>query len=219
MNFLRGIFRTGSFDTHRLDAFSDGVFSIVITLLILEIRVPQIHGENISQELVQGLILLSPKFFCYVLSFAYISIYWVNHHQLFHVIERSDRGLFWFNSLFLMFLAFIPFPTALIGEYPREHVAVIFYGVAMLAAAVSFGLMKWYAVDIGKLVDPDIESKLLKTSVLKILVGPLLYLFAIAAAFWNTDVAILTYVIIPIIYFIPSQAEKIIFNTRRMKRD
>ena len=208
MNFFRGIFRTGAFDTHRLDAFSDGVFSIVITLLILEIRVPPIHGENISQELLKGLLQLSPNFFCYVLSFAYISIYWVNHHQLFHVIERSDRGLFWFNSLFLMFLAFIPFPTALIGEYPNTSVAVMFYGIAMFVTALSFVVMKWYSCNYAKLIDPNLPKNHFDESRFKIVAGPLLYFLAIFLSLVNTGWAIFIYALIPIIYFIPGPAEK-----------
>ena len=82
MKFLRGIFRSGHFTVNRLEAFSDGIFAIVATLLILEIRIPQAAGPNVEKELLEGLRALGPKFFCYVLSFMYITIYWVNHHQL-----------------------------------------------------------------------------------------------------------------------------------------
>jgi uncharacterized membrane protein len=129
------------FGALRLETFSDGVFAIVITLLVLELRVPEVHGSN---ELVQALKDLLPKFISFIVSFVYITIYWINHHQLFHMIKNTNRGLFWLNSLFLMCLTFIPFPTALIGSYPMDPVAVIFYGLAMMATAVSFVLMKSY---------------------------------------------------------------------------
>ena len=208
MNIFRGTLRSGNFTKNRLEAYSDGVFAIVVTLLILEIRVPPIEGHPVSVELFAALKALAPKFFSYVLSFGYITIYWVNHHQLFHLMKRADRGLFWLNSLFLMCLAFIPFPTALIGEYYREYVAVIFYGVAMLATAVSFVAMKWYAVEVARLVDPGVESSILKQSLFKVVVGPLLYFLAIGLAFWNTMAAIAIYVLIPIIYFFPGKIEK-----------
>ena len=136
--------REQSFATNRLEAFSDGVFAIVITLLVLELRVPEGHG---SAELIRGLKNLLPKFISFIVSFLYITIYWINHHQLFHLIKKSNRGLFWLNSLFLMCLTFIPFPTALIGSHPNEVVSVVFYGLAMMATAISFVLMKAYVFE------------------------------------------------------------------------
>src|SRR5439155_2076471 len=104
------------------------------TLLVLELRVPDAHS---STQLLQGLKDLTPKFASFVLSFVYITIYWINHQQLLHLIKKTTRGLFWLNSLFLMCLTFIPFPTALIGSYPNESASVIFYGLAMMATAIS----------------------------------------------------------------------------------
>ena len=212
MKIFHGVLRSGNFGTTRLEAFSDGVFAIVITLLILEVRMPSLHalaapGADLSAELWKSLLELGPKILSYILSFAYVSIYWVNHHQLFHIIQRSDRGLFWCNSLFLMLLAFIPFPTALLGEYSHEYVAVIFYGVAMMLTAMSFLLMKWYAVDIGRLVKPHIEADVLRKSVLKVWAGPVLYMLAIAVSFMSTTAAIMIYWIIPVIYFFPTKLE------------
>ena len=208
-DIFHGALRSGNFGKSRIDAFSDGVFAIVITLLILEIRVPHIHDIYASRELLDGLVGLTPKFLSYILSFAYISIYWVNHHQLFHLIKFADRGLFWFNNFFLMCLAFIPFPTALIGEYPGNSTAVIFYGIVMFVTAASFGVMKWYAVEIGRLVDPQVEGQLLKSSVFKIVLGPVLYFIAILAALVSTPTAIAIYVLIPVIYFFPGKLEKL----------
>ncbi len=195
--------RSGNFSTNRLDAFSDGVFAIVITLLVLELHVPVVKGPYISEELIQGLVDLLPKFISFVVSFVYISIYWVNHHQLFHMLKRADRGVFWLNSLFLMCLTFIPFPTAFIGSYPSEPVAVIFYGVAMLATAVSFVVMKSYIFYVGRLVDPN-ESK---PSRFYLLVGPLLYVLAVFLATVNTQFAIAIYLLVPVLYFFAGRLE------------
>ena len=203
-----GILRTGSFGKTRLEAFSDGVFAIVVTLLIIEIKVPEVKGPDISSQLSQALIHMFPKFLSYAMSFAYIAIYWVNHHLLFHVIKKVDRGLFWFNSFFLMVLAFIPFPTALIGEYPQEHVAVILYGVIMFLTALSFVLIKWYAINYAKLGDPKMETDIFKDSLFKITAGPLCYLLAIIFAFINPWISIGIYLIIPVIYFIPTEVER-----------
>ncbi len=212
MKIFKGTFKTGDFPLHRLEAFSDGIFTIVATLLILEIRIPQISGTDISQEITAGLIHLLPKFLSYVMSFVYISIYWVNHHQLFHLIKRADRGLFWLNNLFLMCLAFIPFPTALIGEYPHEYAAVIFYGVVMLVIAGCFLWMKWYVHKVEGLVDLKVREDMIRLSIFKVWAGPILYLSAIGLAFLNTSMAIAIYVLIPIIYFFPGKGEKDLYS-------
>jgi len=123
--------------TARIEAFSDGVFAIIITLLVLEIHVPRVQGRDISAGLAHSLLAMAPKFLAYIMSFVIVCIWWVAHHHLFHVLKRSDRGLLWLNSLFLLWLAFIPFPTALMGDFPSERIAVMGYGTVATLAAVS----------------------------------------------------------------------------------
>lgn len=186
------------FDTRRLDAFSDGVFAIVITLLVLELRVPEVAGPHAAQELKHGLVELLPKFISFAVSFFYISIYWYNHHQLFHPVKHMNRGLFWFNSFFLLFLTFIPFPTAMIGSYPDDRLAVTCYGLAMLATAVSFVAMKIYIKYSGRVMEPVPVDK---RDIFYLSVGPLLYLTAIFFGLINVKAAIVIYILVPVIYF------------------
>jgi uncharacterized membrane protein len=188
-----------NFGATRLEAFSDGVFAIVITLLVLELRVPEAHS---SHELVAGLQNLWPKFISFVVSFIYITIYWINHHQLFHLVKKTSRGLFWLNSLFLMCLTFIPFPTALIGSFPQEKVSVIFYGVSMMATAVSFVAMKCYVFNERLTEDKT------KPVLLYLIAGPLLYVMAVIFAMVNTWLAVAIYVLIPVIYFFAAGIEE-----------
>jgi uncharacterized membrane protein len=124
--------------TSRIEASSDGVFAIIITLLVLEIHVPQVQGQDISGALEHSLLAMAPKFLSYILSFVIVCIWWVAHHHLFHILKRSDRGLLWLNSLFLLWLAFIPFPTALMGDFPGTRLAVMGYGTVTTLAGVSF---------------------------------------------------------------------------------
>lgn len=193
--------RSKKFGLTRLEAFSDGVFAIVITLLVLELRVPEVHSP---EALAGGLKDLLPKFISFIVSFIYITIYWINHHQLFSMIKTSNRGLFWLNSLFLMCLTFIPFPTALIGSYPTDRVAVGFYGVAMMATAISFVMMKSYIFFIDPLVEPNRP----KPKVLYLVAGPLLYFAAVLLANVNTAFAISIYLLIPILYFFAAGIEE-----------
>jgi uncharacterized membrane protein len=200
MKTFRKLMSAQNFGTTRLEAFSDGVFAIVITLLVLELRVPEVHS---SHELVEGLLELWPKFLSFVVSFIYVTIYWINHHQLFHMIKKSNRGLFWLNSLFLMCLTFIPFPTALIGSYPNERTSVIFYGWAMMATAVSFVAMKIYVFFGERLVD----MKEAKPQRRYLVAGPLFYLAAILLAYVNIRFSIAIYLLIPILYFFAAGIE------------
>ena len=202
---FKKLMSSGNFRTNRLEAFSDGVFAIVITLLVLELRVPEVHGWPVSQELLGGLKNLLPKFLRFAVSFIYITIYWINHHQLFHLLQKTDRGLFWLNSFFLMCLAFIPFPTALIGSYPSETVAVVFYGVAMMVTAISFVLMKIYIFYSGELIE---TSPSVRPSVFYLAAGPLLYCAAVLLALVDIRLAIAIYLLIPIIYFFAGGLEE-----------
>src|ERR1043166_9369493 len=97
---LRGFWRSGSLKTSRIEAFSDGVFAIVCTLLVLNLAVPHVPGPDVGSQLARVLQGLLPKLVCYVASFCFVAIYWVAHYNFFHILRKSDRGLLWLNSLF-----------------------------------------------------------------------------------------------------------------------
>jgi len=194
--------------TSRIEAFSDGVFAIVITLLILSIQVPPIKGDP-GRVLGGALLGMIPKFLSYTLSFGIICIWWVAHHHLYILIAKTDRGLLWLNSLFLFFLASVPFPTALLGDFPRQRVAVVAYGAVMALAGLSFSSMRFYAFYIGKLTIPGIDRTLLKRAMLKSALNPTLHVIAVALAWVNTTASLVLYVAIPLLFFIPTRLERI----------
>jgi uncharacterized membrane protein len=201
------LFRVGEAPTSRIEAFSDGVFAIIITLLVLEIHVPQVQGKDVSAALAQSLLAMAPKFLTYILSFVIVCIWWVAHHHLFHILKRSDRGLLWLNSLFLLWLAFIPFPTALMGDFPGERIAVMGYGAITTLAGASFTFMRYYAFYLAKLVDESIDRSLLRSAMLKSALNPVLHCIAVLLAFVDTRLSIALYIILPLIFFIPSKLE------------
>ena len=125
----------------RTEAFSDGVMAIVITLLVLELRVPHLQDALSRQGTPDALCLLAPKFAGFLLSFAYVAVFWVNHHHFFDLIVEVSAGLLWLNTLFLLFLCFIPFPTAFIGEYPANPVALTLFALVLMGAGLVFTLM------------------------------------------------------------------------------
>ncbi|MBE9140674.1 DUF1211 domain-containing protein [Nodosilinea sp. LEGE 07088] len=189
-----------------MEAFSDGVFAIVITLLVLEIHVPEISSELAQTELPHQLMALLPKVISYITSFLMIGIYWVAHHNLFRLLQRCDRALLWLNLIFLMCLAFIPFPTALIGEYAQSTLAVALYGGVLLVSAIAFNLMWWYVSHHYRLLDRSIAPHLVRTMTRDYLAGIGLYAFAFFLAFLNAHISIAIYLLTPILF--------IFFNSR-----
>jgi uncharacterized membrane protein len=143
----------------RIVNFSDGVFAIVITLLVLDIRVPNIPEGLESQELPSRILALSPKFLSYVISFLVIGIYWQAHHRVFRPIRSYDRTLLWLNFLFLMTISFLPFPTSLLGEYSEEQLSVVIYAATAAVASLLLVSISWYATAEHRLVAPDLDDQ------------------------------------------------------------
>ena len=115
---------------NRVEALSDGVFAIVITLLILDIRVPDVEYN----QLLSSLIAVLPRILAYVISFGVIGVYWLAHHQSLQLIGRLNGFLIWLNFLYLLAVSFMPFPTALLGRYPMQPIPIVIYGLNLIVA-------------------------------------------------------------------------------------
>ena len=112
-----------TFSKSRVETFSDGIFAIIITLLVLEIKVPHIDAPLSSKNLLESLLAILPKFISWIISFFTIAVIWVNHHRLFKQFKILDSGIFWWNTVLLMWTTFIPFPTAVLGDYPSNFLS------------------------------------------------------------------------------------------------
>jgi len=182
----------------RLQALADGTLAIVITLLVLLIQPPP---ANLSQgDVVKDVLGMGHYFAAYVLSFMLAGIYWLSHHGLFHHIRRGDLTLVWLNLVFLMCVAFVPFPTALLVEYPRDRMAAVIYGLAQLLCSGSLGAIWFYAVRHRRLVPKDLGQDLVRRTSLKLGIGPVVYLLSIVAAFRHRNLSLLLYVLVPLGY-------------------
>src|SRR5215510_11760605 len=115
---------------NRVEALSDGVFAIVITLLILEIRVPDVQYD----QLWSSLVALVPRIFAYVISFGVIAVYWLAQHQSLQLVGKLNGFLIWLNFLYLLAVSFMPFPTALLGRYPMQPIPIVIYGLNLIVA-------------------------------------------------------------------------------------
>src|SRR6266568_4270410 len=200
----------GGFGTERIAAFSDGVFAIAITLLILDLPVPGpevLHGDP-GTELNPYLLNLWPKYLTYVLSFVIVGIYWVGHHNTFFYIKRCDRILLWLNILFLLFIVFIPFPTALLGQYWYLQLPAIFYASTLIATGLSIQLLWWYATHNHRLVAKDIDPNLVRRARRRNLTGPVICLAAIAVSFLNVYISLFFFILVPIFYISPGRIDQ-----------
>ena len=199
-------------DTGRIEAFSDGVFAIAITLLIIEIGVPHLEDEPPGTTLPQALVGLWPSYLGYVISFLQIGVIWANHHNRFRFIERSDHGLLFLNILFLMCVAFIPFPTALLAEYlertasERETAGVIYAGT-LAVTAVFFTLLWLYAV-ANRLVDRNLDPSLVRAMTRRYLLGTVAYLLVFVLAYVNVAASLILIVILALLFVLPEPGDR-----------
>ena len=179
----------------RLIFFSDAVFAIAITLLALEIRLPALPEVVSDAQLRDALLALAPKYLSYVISFMVIGIFWLGHHRTFHNVVRYDRRLLWLNLFLLLFIAFIPFPTAVIGEY-GNRTGTIFYAATMTMTGILQALVWWYTKAGGRLLAQPLEIGFYRRNLLRVTLVPTIFLLSIFVAFWDADWAKWTWLLI-----------------------
>ncbi len=189
--------------TQRIETFSDGVFAIAITLLIIEIGVPHLNG---GQSLAGALADHWPDYFAYVLSFLMIGIYWANHHFVCRLFRRSDHFFLMFNVFFLMCIAFLPFPTAVLGGYLRDadhrQAAVGFYAFGLLLPAVGW-LGFWLYANARELLDERLAPEYVRFLTAQYLLSTVPYALAIAVSFFSAWLAVALCVGFTMLYLLP----------------
>ncbi len=179
----------------RLEAFSDGVIAILITIMVLELKVP--HGEEWS-----ALLPLWPVFLSYVLSFVYLGIYWNNHHHMLQAAHRVDGRVLWANMHLLFWLSLVPFFTGWMGENHFGPIPVALYGVDLLAAAIAYFILARTLVAVNGADSPiavalgrDVKGK----------ISPVLYIVAILASFFYAPLSLALYFAVAIMWLVPDR--------------
>jgi uncharacterized membrane protein len=179
----------------RLAAFSDGVLAIVITIMVLELKIP--HGAGWA-----ALMSVAPNFVIYVLSFIYLAIYWNNHHHLLHTVSRIDGLILWANSSLLFWLSLIPAATGWLGENLLQPLPTAVYGVALLMPAIAYFLLQQAILHkegrqsaLAHALGADLKGKL----------SPVLYLIAIAVAFYAPIFSLAIYALVAAMWIVPDR--------------
>lgn len=180
---------------NRLEAFSDGVIAIIITIMVLELKVP--HGEGLD-----ALRPLWPVFLSYILSFLYLGIYWNNHHHLMHTVQRVSGPMLWANLHLLFWLSLVPFTTGWLGENHFAAAATAVYGVVLLMAAIAYYILQ---LQILATQGPDSILRRALGRDWKGKVSPLLYIAAIAVAQLSSSVALAIYALVALLWLVPDR--------------
>lgn len=165
-----------SVELERLIFFSDAVFAIAITIMVLELRAPtRLPGTpaESARALAQGLEALIPRFMSYAMSFWIIGLYWFVHHRLFRSIRGWDDGLVWLNLLFLFWIAFLPFPVAVVGSWGDQRAAVVLYSAVLVMLGVSQILLWRHAARDRRLIDPGLDARHIRLITLRSAVPPI----------------------------------------------
>ena len=189
-------------ETTRLEAFSDGVFAIAITLLVLEIRVPE--SEDIS--LGPAVLHLWPSFLAFATSFFEIGVMWINHHRLFTMIGRTDQRLLIWNTLLLFGIAFVPFPTALIARHLHADdawVGALVYNATLLYISIPFNLLWRHASRDRRLIGAGVDQSAVDAITGQYRFGPLMYLGLLLALSWSGVLTLATHLAVAIYFLIP----------------
>jgi uncharacterized membrane protein len=184
--------------TNRLEAFSDGVFAIAITLLVLELNIPT--GDNLWHQLKEEW----PSFASFFVSFWVIGIIWVNHHGVVDHLKRADRGVMYLNLLVLLTVVFIPFPTALLAEHLKsgadEEVAAVVYSGAFLAMAIAFGFLWTYITRHRELLGVELSNEEIRRTSITFLIGNPFYALAVGIAFISPAVVLVIIALLALYY-------------------
>ncbi|RXR17298.1 DUF1211 domain-containing protein [Flavobacterium amnicola] len=188
---------------NRLEAFSDGVLAIIITIMVLEIRTPD--GTNFK-----SLLKLFPVFISYVLSFIYVGIYWNNHHHMMHTVKKVTGGILWANLHLLFWLSLIPFSTAWIGEHHFAAFPMLFYGFVLLMCALAYFILQHQIIKkhgneslLAQAIGKDFKGK----------VSVVLYVLAILSTYYHEVISAVIYILVALMWLIPDKRiEKLLDN-------
>jgi uncharacterized membrane protein len=197
-------------ETGRLEAFSDGVFAVAITLLVLNIKIPgvDVPSGQLPTDANLWTILLNewPMLAAYTTSFATIGVMWINHHRLYTHIKRTNTMLMLLNLLLLLVIVFVPVPTALVAEYlvhPDQHAAALLYSGTMVILAVCFNLLWRYASYHNRLLSKNADTRAVSAITRQYMFGPVVYLLALILALFSTPASLTLNFLLALFFAIP----------------
>ena len=188
---------------NRIEALSDGIFAIVMTLLILEFHVPNLPPTAPNVEVVPALIALWPKFLSYIVAFVSLGFFWVGHQIMYHSIRRADRMLLWLNIFFFMFVSLLPFSTSVVNAFSEAFIAPLFFG-ANLAIIGWLLFFQWsYANSQPNMFAEFVSAEYRRTVTSRMLIVPTATTLTVFTCFWSVEISLAIYLLLLPLYLLP----------------
>jgi uncharacterized membrane protein len=189
----------GTMGTGRIEALCDGVFAIIMTLLVFDIKLPNVAPAQLPSAIID----LWPSFVGYAVSFVLLGIYWLGHRAQYQYILHADQNLHWLNILFFAFSGLIPFSTGLVALYHDQWLAVALYGLNLILIGVSLYLHWQYAIHHPRLVTDELTPTVARFGSLRCLLAPFCYLIAVLLGLLNPLVSLVLFALVPVLYIVP----------------
>ncbi|MBP8822198.1 MAG: DUF1211 domain-containing protein [Flavobacteriales bacterium] len=201
--------------THRLEALGDGLYAIVMTLMVLELKIPEWEGEVTNERVWHYLVELAPSIFAFALSFIILGIFWFAHRLVHLFIGNSNRGLMWLSMLFYLSISLIPFSAAMLGRYPGNQLVEVIYGVNMVAACQFIYWLWRYGNSVPGLLVREVPHELQREIRALFLFAPAIYVVAIGISFIDPTWSFFAYLLTPFLYLVPTRLDKFLPQHKR----
>ena len=178
---------------NRIEALSDGIFAIVMTLLVFELKTSDLPQHASNVQLAPALLGMWPKFLSYAVTFIGLGIYWVAHHYMYHSIRHSDRVLLWLNILFFMFVSLLPFSTSLINTYGQTQIAPLFFGANLTLIGWTLYFQWVYATSKPDIIAEHVTKEYADSIRFRFLIIPVIATITMLFCFWSVQILLIVY--------------------------
>lgn len=190
---------------NRIEALSDGIFAIVMTLLVLELRVSDLPQHASNVELAPALLEMWPEFLSYAVSFVALGIYWVAHHYMYHAIKHADRRLLWLNILFFLFVSLLPYSASLINSFGETQIAPLFFGANLTLIGWTLYFQWVYASSNPDLISDFVTREYSDSVRFRFLIIPVIATITMLVCFWSVEILLIVYALLLPFYTLPGR--------------
>lgn len=191
----------------RVEALSDGIFAIAMTILVLGFKLPELPSNAPNSQVAPMILALWPTFITYAVAFIGLGVYWILHHLVFHVVRSVDRTLLWLNILFFLFISVLPFSVQLMNQFPRAQVAPVLFGVNLALAGWLLNFQWMYILAHPRMMMESLPRSYREAVGLRVALAPVTATLTALICFWSVSTSLVIYFLILPYYFLPTKQE------------
>ena len=193
---------------NRVEALSDGIFAIAMTILVLGFKLPSLPSSAPNTQVAPALFALWPNFVTYAVAFIGVGVYWILHHMVFHVVRTVDRTLLWLSILFFMFLCVLPFSVQLMNQFPRAEITPVLFGVNLAIVGWLLNFQWMYVLAHPQMMNETLSKTYRETVGFRVALAPMAATLTSIVCFWSVSTSLVIYLLILPVYFIPTRSER-----------